>query len=290
MVTKSGSEIFSDEEDFQLDGRKKNHDENKSRGPLREYRKLKMPVFERSDAHGWIYIYPVERYFEVEGIEGRNRLQATAIRMEGSALSWYRWIDGRNPFRSWASLKKKLLERFQPHYEGSLYEQIFAVRQDGTAREYVSKFEQLAGKIDHLPDKILEGAFINGMKKELRSAVRVMQPETLDVAMKVAVMIDENHDKAGAPKTSVQNRDRTRSNYIAPTDNTGEKFGESSALGQTSQFKRLTEAELTAKSAKGLCSRCDGKFAPGHRCPGKPLQVLLVDDKEDFDDDADQEV
>ncbi|GJV33396.1 ankyrin repeat-containing protein [Tanacetum coccineum] len=32
----------------------------------------------------------------------------------------------------------------------------------------------------------------------------------------------------------------------------------------------------TNKKAKGLCYRCDGKFLPGHRCPEKALQFLLV--------------
>ena len=75
-VAKSVSEIFSDEEDFHSVGRKKSHDEDKIRGPLREYRKLKMPVCKGNDAHGWIY--RVERYFEVEGIEGRNRLRKSS--------------------------------------------------------------------------------------------------------------------------------------------------------------------------------------------------------------------
>ncbi|GJV11494.1 hypothetical protein Tco_1353035 [Tanacetum coccineum] len=37
----------------------------------------------------------------------------------------------------------------------------------------------------------------------------------------------------------------------------------------------------TNKKAKGFCYRCDGKFLPGHRCPEKALQLLLVDDDEE---------
>ncbi|KAJ9558601.1 hypothetical protein OSB04_013215 [Centaurea solstitialis] len=38
--------------------------------------------------------------------------------------------------------------------------------------------------------------------------------------------------------------------------------------------------EFADKKAKGLCFRCDGKFTPGHKCPEKSLQVLVVFDGE----------
>ncbi|GKD24244.1 hypothetical protein Tco_1230458, partial [Tanacetum coccineum] len=52
-------------------------------------------------------------------------------------------------------------------------------------------------------------------------------------------------------------------------------------------FKRLTDAEFADKKAKGICFRCDEKFGPGHRCPGKTLQVLLVGDEDETEDEFD---
>ncbi|GJY60988.1 hypothetical protein Tco_0461645 [Tanacetum coccineum] len=46
-------------------------------------------------------------------------------------------------------------------------------------------------------------------------------------------------------------------------------------------FKRMTDSEFADKRAKGLCYRCDGQYSPGHRCPEKALQALLVDDEEE---------
>nr|GEY89983.1 hypothetical protein [Tanacetum cinerariifolium] len=55
--------------------------------------------------------------------------------------------------------------------------------------------------------------------------------------------------------------------------------------GTTKQlFRRMTESEYADKKAKGLCFRCDGKFGPGHRCPDKTLQVLMISE-----DDAETE-
>ncbi|GJS70066.1 hypothetical protein Tco_0702907 [Tanacetum coccineum] len=51
--------------------------------------------------------------------------------------------------------------------------------------------------------------------------------------------------------------------------------------GGGAPFKRMTDSEFADKRAKGLCYRCDGQYCPGHRCPEKALQVLLVNDEEE---------
>lgn len=59
--------------------------------------------------------------------------------------------------------------------------------------------------------------------------------------------------------------------------------------GLNSTFKRLTEAEFLDKRAKGLCFKCDGKFGPGHRCPNKSLQVMMVHEEGDDVEPEDEE-
>ena len=231
------------------------------------FRKLKMPIFEGEDAHGWIY--RMERYFDIQEIQEMDQLWAAVLCMEGPALSWYRWSEGRALFRSWEGLKRRLLERFQQSYEGTLCEQFLGITQDGTAREYVALFERLAGQLVGIPEPVLQGTFINGLKPELRASVRVMQPEGLDHAMKLSISIDENKTSYNVLWGGGSHR-----STIEQTTSKGENF------------RRLTDSELQAKKAKGLCYRCDKKFAPGHRCPSQTLQVMLVDESDGSDEEA----
>ncbi|GJS90841.1 ankyrin repeat-containing protein [Tanacetum coccineum] len=129
------------------------------------FRKLNMPIFEGEDAHGWIY--RMERYFDIQEIQEIDQL-------------------------SWEGLKRRLLERFQQSYEGTLHEQFLGITQDGTARDYVALFKRLACQLVGVPEPVLEGTFFNGLKPELRACVHVMQPEGLHHAMKLSVSIDEN--------------------------------------------------------------------------------------------------
>ncbi|GJT57275.1 hypothetical protein Tco_0992329 [Tanacetum coccineum] len=73
-------------------------------------RKLKISMFEGEDAYGWIY--RVEWYFEIQGLPQQEQLRAAALCMEGEALSWYRWSEGRTSIRSWDGFKRRLLIRF----------------------------------------------------------------------------------------------------------------------------------------------------------------------------------
>ncbi|GKB04622.1 ankyrin repeat-containing protein [Tanacetum coccineum] len=218
-------------------------------------RKLKMPIFEGEDAYGWIY--RMDRYFHIQGIEA-TELTAAELCLKGQALSWYRWSDGRTPFRSWENFKRRLLDRFQQSQEGSLYEQFLAITQDGSAREYVALFEKLAGQLVGVPETILEGTFIKGLKQDLRVVVRVLNPEGLSHAMKLVVSIEENKLFGSASQGGGTNSATNYSNCISGSVN----------------------SKVAEKRSKGLCFKCDEKYGPGHQCKSKSLQVLWVDDSD----------
>ncbi|GJV66175.1 ankyrin repeat-containing protein [Tanacetum coccineum] len=226
-------------------------------------RKLKMPVFEGEDAYGWIY--RVERYFEIQGLPQHEQLRAVALCMEGEALSWYRWSEGRTPFHSWDGFKRCLLIRFQQSQEGNLYE--LAITQEESARAYVALFEKLAGQLVGIPESVMEATFIKGLKPVLRAAVRVMNPEGLNNAMELAVSIEDNQLYEGVMQSK----------------------GVAAVVGQTTSkgdnFRRMTESEIQDRKAKGLCFRCEEKYTPGHRCASRTLQVMLVDESDEAEPD-----
>ena len=57
-------------------------------------------------------------------------------------------------------------------------------------------------------------------------------------------------------------------------------------------FRKLSKAKLQAKREKGLCYCCDDRFASGHHCRLKELQVMVYQGEEELleSNDEDQEV
>nr|GEX47807.1 protein root hair defective 3-like isoform X2 [Tanacetum cinerariifolium] len=227
-----------------------NHGPDHGWGSGTDYRmrKLKMPLFYGDDVYDWVY--KAERFFDIQGlVTTGERLRAAMMCFEGPALSWSRWSATKEPFRTWEELKNRMLSRFQSSQVGSLHEQFFSTSQNGTAQDYVTVFEKMAAQLPGLQEEVQEGIFIKGLKPDLRVAVR-----------KGGATKPPNEVGGGVPRTS--------------TGATGAETGKT-------LFKRMTEAEMANKRAKGLCYRCDGTFGPRHRCPKKVLQVLWVGEDED---------
>jgi len=64
---------------------------NHARTRKERWRKLEIPVFEGTDAYGWLN--RVERYFELKGMIENEKVQAVMVAMEGKALAWYQWWE-----------------------------------------------------------------------------------------------------------------------------------------------------------------------------------------------------
>ncbi|GKD06305.1 ankyrin repeat-containing protein, partial [Tanacetum coccineum] len=262
-------------------------------------RKLKMPIFEGDDAHGWIY--RVERYFEVQGVIRRERLRAAALCLEGEALAWYKWYEQQEPFESWDHLKEELLDRFQFTKEGDLYQQFLSIVQTGTLREYQSLFEKLAGQLTGMSEKVLYSTFIKGLKSKIRLGLQILQPTGLRDAMRLAQMIEDNQVSGRSNSGSWLAGKLSYNPGYTITKNVGDTSSRISSTllrSQNSsnnsrtrnQFKRLTDSELQEKQTKGLCFRCDQKYRLGHRCPIPTLQVLLVGETDEESMEEEMEV
>lgn len=139
----------------------------------------------------------------------------------------------------------------------------------------MGRFEQLAAQLEGIQESILEGTFIKGLKPELRKSVRLLQPRGLGQAIKMALLVDEN--RTGTISGSEKGGGKVMGSR-QPVMVTVKAPG---APGTRTPFRRMTDTEFADKKAKGLCFRCDGKFGPGHRCPERTLQVLLVEDEEE---------
>ncbi|GJT26754.1 zinc finger BED domain-containing protein RICESLEEPER 2-like protein [Tanacetum coccineum] len=121
----------------------------------------------------------------LKNIELREQLRAAVLCMEGQALSWF--CLGQR-FYVWEGLKRRLLERFQPSQEGTLYEQFLAITQEGSAREYVSLFETLAGQLVGIPEQVMEGTFIKGLRLGVETSRAAR--EKLEIGSALIIPID----------------------------------------------------------------------------------------------------
>lgn len=87
---------------------------------------------------------------------------------------------------------KGLLRRhFRSNSTGSLREQWLAHRQRGNVCDYRLKFIELLAPLDNVSKELSLGQFLNGLRDDIRSEVRLLGPLTVDHAMELAHMVEE---------------------------------------------------------------------------------------------------
>ena len=62
------------------------------------------------------------------------------------------------------------------------------------SKEYQSSFEVLASPLQNLPEQLLEGIFINGLKPKIRAEVSLLKPVGLGHIMETAQRVEDRNE------------------------------------------------------------------------------------------------
>ena len=68
----------------------------------------------------------------------------------------------------------------------------FAVKQTGTAAQYIHAFEDLSTLVTGLTDTQLEGIFMNGLKPEMREVVTMCKQVDLDEMISITYQMEDS--------------------------------------------------------------------------------------------------
>lgn len=271
-------------------------------GGGRRYRKIDMPIFEGVDPDGWVL--RIERYFSFYRLTEAEKLEAVVVALEGDALRWFYWENKRRPIRRWDELKEFMLRYFRPSSGRSLCEQWLATAETDSATEYRRKFIETVAPLERLPEEIMLGQFLNGLKEDIRAEVRLLNPINLEQAMELALRVEERNQVSGGWKQGwggTRGSQYSTVSFWSPSVGWSASVGGSAAYSHQSsptsvrswisqtwesqssisspkqsnqsnsnksggEMRRLTDKELQEKRARGLCIRCDEKWSMGHRC------------------------
>lgn len=263
-------------------------------------KKLDLPIFDGNNPDGWIL--RAERYFHFYRLGEEETMEAAVVSLDGDALLWYQFEHGRRPIRNWAELKGMLLRQFRSSSTGSLQEQWLHHQQTGGVAEYRRRFIELIAPLTGVPEDIALAQFINGLRDEIKTEVRVLGALNLEHAMELALKVEEKLRSGGTRKAYGAGLASTfsgnfsssspKSQWSSPGSSRSVSVYSSSSHSPSSQsprsisgvpvakplgdFRRLNDKELQAKRERGECFRCEEKWSAGHRCKKRELSVILM--------------
>lgn len=218
--------------------------------------------------------------------------------------------------RTWTEFKTEVTERFHCKQAGDEYEQLMALRQEGTVSEYRERFEALSAPLENATEEMLRGAFMNGLAEELKCDVKLMQPKNLKELMNYAGQVEERNlvsdrlqekkehrtakNTSGARwsefrpnpfRYSLSEPIKTHGGYSAVGGNKGgedpKNHSEASQVASnggggssSTQYsrRRLSEAEINRRRELGLCFHGEEKYGPNHRLKNKQLRVIMLEE------------
>ena len=163
-----------------------------------------MPIFTRDNPDGWIF--RAERYFNINRLTEGERLATAGVSVDSDALSWLQWTEVQAPFSSWDDFKRRLLVCFRPSQDGSLYEQLLAIRQVGMMAEYRRDFEQLSSSLNGLSKEVMESTFVKRLRPEMKVELRLMKPVGLGQIIEMARLIEGRNNVVNELKENMSFR------------------------------------------------------------------------------------
>ncbi|KFK45075.1 hypothetical protein AALP_AA1G340100 [Arabis alpina] len=208
-------------------------------------RRIEIPLFSGENAESWVQ--RIEQYFELGNFSDLEKLQAVRVCFLEDAWSWYQWERDRNPFRSWAQLRYRLLDEFSASPNSSAGERLLTLRQDGSVKDYCHEFIALATNAPEIQETTLELAFMMGLTPAICTRTKTFEPQTLKQMMVVEQRVDCWIEVDDSPPPRV-----------------------------TPPYRKLTADEIAQRKAANQCYRCDEVGHMHHMCPKKEFGVLVV--------------
>ncbi|KAK9188269.1 hypothetical protein WN944_019670 [Citrus x changshan-huyou] len=111
--------------------------------------------------------------------------------------------------------------------------------------EYKEKFELLLGRLWGIPEAVLEGNFMKGLKPEIRASLRLLRPRGLGESMELAQLVE---DKNTVERVNRSNSVNFSYQNSTPLRDSQRDWDSGARLGVT--FERLMETEIQDKRAK----------------------------------------
>ncbi|KAJ4788261.1 polyprotein [Rhynchospora pubera] len=237
------------------------------------------PNFSGDNPSGWKS--KCENYFDIFQIPEQYKSKMAVLHFTEEAADWYECFKEEYPNPPWQILVDEVLDRFHLDNSANPVDEFKRVHQTGRVGDYIKRFEKaktrlmFETKIRNIPFYVM--GFVSGLKDEVRHAVDILDPVTLNQAYQFAKKAELNLDglerkyRISAKTPTFQQSDKS---YPPQQQRNPKSFPDKKPLmGQpfSGSFKSLT---IDQRKALGLCFWCDEKFTPGHRCKGKDLHSM----------------
>lgn len=151
-------------------------------------------------------------------------------------------------------------------------EALTKLKQSTTVAANKSQFEMLSNRIRNLFESHKLSCFMSGLKDEVRLAMRMQNPRSLNAAFGLAKIQEEYLQSCRKAYKLVyefnKNNWQSSSSAIVKTDKKGD-------IRSRVPIQKVSSTQMEERRKNGLCYYCDTKWHRGHQC--KELKLFLME-------------
>ncbi|XP_049932541.1 uncharacterized protein LOC126409878, partial [Nymphaea colorata] len=246
--------------------------------------RVDFPKFDGKNAQDWVI--KAEQYFECQEVREDKKITTAMIYFEGAAMRWYRSYKRKNPVMVWETFSNALLARFGVSSYTNYHVELINMKQITTVEEFQGRFEDMSCMVGDWPEPALIGAFMSGLREDIRIEMLSEEHVDLDSCFARARVMEEKLLKRAAyekfSKTGGFNQNKGNFNRPTPKPQPQgfPKRDTRPAVRDNVPVRYITAKERDERFKAGLCVSCEEKWFKGHKCKRFQLMVVVEDEDE----------
>ena len=264
--------------------------DRRPRAPNRDLKhamnKLTLATFDgSSQTAARVWIHKLDTYLTLEPMAKVEAIRFSTMHLEGAAYDWqHRGLvtQDHGLITSYEICSSKLITRFDRKDIEVYYRDLAQLRQSGSLDNFIDEFQRISVMVPDMIEQHKVMLFTEGLQDKYRGLVKVLKPNTLDDAIKIAHDLDSPSSLLQPPKKPYR--------------------GSTSPQGNNNQQKpnppRLDFETRNELKRKKLCFTCREPWTPNHKCLRKGkihyVEVLFEDEGEQQEgndvEDSEEEV
>uniref|UniRef100_A0A453EC58 Reverse transcriptase domain-containing protein n=2 Tax=Aegilops tauschii subsp. strangulata TaxID=200361 RepID=A0A453EC58_AEGTS len=255
------------------------------------------PVFDGTNPKAWRL--KCEAYFRVCTLSPDTWVSCAAMYFTDGALTWLQSSQAHLHYQDWGGFAAAICAQFGREEFQNLLRQFNRLKQTSTVAEYAEQFTQIMHHLlAHHPSwdpAFFVTQFMEGLQRDIRAAVVLHRPQTLDTVVDLAFLQEEVVDSfrrddrrhSSPPSLPAVGRatPRTALPLPLPPPKPGVGVPDARREGRrdndNNNKSTSNEDKLAAlrayRRAKGLCFTCGERWSREHRC-GPTVQLHVVEE------------
>lgn len=244
--------------------------------------KSEFPKFSGDNPRWWKSA--CEKYFAMYNIQIQYWSDFATLHFVGNAALWLQTYEALHSVDSWAALCVAVNAKFgRDQYQQHL-EALERLRQTDSVLEYHKKFEELMHHIlvhNHAYDDLFfVTKFVAGLKHEIKMAIRLHKPRTVDAALSLSLSQEELLAEIQTTPAAVRHKLDPQRKFKPSYQYKGIMGAgpdKSDLSEDSSKLQAKYDALRALRRARGECFKCGEKFSPGHKCPTQ-IQLHILEE------------